>query len=161
MHVFSPCLAEYSRSSTRSIRRTFLLTICLLWPFISALTSSQSIISNGETRFKVSFFFLLFDLKKKKKNQTAHTVATASSELFPLLHFVLDDLPTKSRSPKLDDTNARSLASAVHCLPMRSMVPRILSFLVASGFLAPPTRVGAEPLPPFEGEVIKMDARKA
>lgn len=37
----------------------------------------------------------------------AHTLAAASSELFPLLHFVLDDLPTKSRSPKLDDSNAR------------------------------------------------------
>jgi len=91
---------------------------------------------------------------------SAHTIATASSELFPLLHFVLDDLPTKSRSPKLDDANARNLASVVHCLSLRVMLPKILSFLVASNFLSPPSRAGAEPLPAFEGHVVKMEVRK-
>jgi L-aminoadipate-semialdehyde dehydrogenase len=68
------------------------------------------------------------------QTHTLSSSSTASEELFPLLHFVLDDLPTKSRSPKLDNANALALSSAVHCLPMRHMLPKILSFLVSSFF---------------------------
>lgn len=37
------------------------------------------------------------------------TIETQDNALFPLLHFVLDDLPTSTKSPKLDDAYARTV----------------------------------------------------
>ncbi|KAF5351008.1 hypothetical protein D9756_008378 [Leucocoprinus leucothites] len=38
-----------------------------------------------------------------------HVMEAQDNALFPLLHFVLDDLPTSTKAPELDDTNTRSL----------------------------------------------------
>lgn len=35
------------------------------------------------------------------------TLTSSDHALYPLLHFVLDDLPTSTRSPQLDDANTR------------------------------------------------------
>lgn len=80
-------------------------------------------------------------------------------DLFPLLHFVLDDLPTKALAPKLSNKNAL-LLQTISCASMQSMMPKILSFLVACGFLAPPTEPGALVLPQMSGDIFKMDARR-
>ncbi len=76
----------------------------------------------------------------------AHTMRATDSALFPLLHFVLSDLPTRSRAPRLGNANTlelhqreRTLPLALHCPSMQSMVPLYLSFLVAVGFLPAPT----------------------
>mgnify|MGYP006940040278 CR=1 FL=1 len=34
------------------------------------------------------------------------TMSLSDNALYPLLHFVLDDLPTKSKAPDLDSSNA-------------------------------------------------------
>ncbi|KAJ3130118.1 large subunit of alpha-aminoadipate reductase [Nowakowskiella sp. JEL0407] len=37
------------------------------------------------------------------------TLITNDNALYPLLHFVLDDLPTSTKAPELDDTNTRTI----------------------------------------------------
>ncbi|KAJ3207228.1 large subunit of alpha-aminoadipate reductase [Entophlyctis luteolus] len=66
--------------------------------------------------------------------------------LFPLLHFVLDDLPTSTRSPELDETNTRRVCegSAVECADMRGVMSLYFGYLVAVGFLGAPDAAGPE-----------------
>lgn len=76
--------------------------------------------------------------------------------LFPLLHFVLDDLPTSTRAPNLDDRNTRALlgsaAEAQSSTVNPDLVGLYLAWLVKAGFLPPPSK--AQPtrkLPVLEG----------
>jgi L-aminoadipate-semialdehyde dehydrogenase len=46
------------------------------------------------------------------------TLDSNDSALYPLLHFVLDDLPTRSLAPRLDNTNSMSL-NTLNCMPMK------------------------------------------
>ena len=72
---------------------------------------------------------------------------TESNALFPLLHFVLDDLPTSTKSAELDDSHTTKLLSRAHELDVvrgvsQPLVGLYLSWLVAVGFLAPPPATG-------------------
>ena len=102
-----------------------------------------------------------------------HVLAAASTgsadaetnALFPLLHFVLDDLPTSTKSPELDDrhTDALLVAAGERDGVARGvdeqLVGLYLSWLVAVGFLPPPTADGAA-LPPLpEGAVTRAVGR--
>ncbi|KAJ3415308.1 large subunit of alpha-aminoadipate reductase [Chytridiales sp. JEL 0842] len=60
--------------------------------------------------------------------------------LFPLLHFVLDDLPTSTRSPELDDSNTRRAIkpSSVRCADIRGLMKLYVGYLVAIGFVDKP-----------------------
>ena len=65
--------------------------------------------------------------------------------LYPLLHFVLDDLPSATRSLAFDDANSRSLLQArggvtLKACPLldESRIDRSLSFLCDIGFLSQP-----------------------
>lgn len=70
--------------------------------------------------------------------------------LFPLLHFVLDDLPTSTKSPELDDRNKVALIQHFNWLTASSsaaspdstvdgpLVGLYLAWLVKAGFLPPP-----------------------
>ncbi|KAJ3375884.1 large subunit of alpha-aminoadipate reductase [Allomyces arbusculus] len=85
------------------------------------------------------------------------TNSAADSALYPLLHFVLDDLPTSTRAPALDTAHADTVmrawrnqvkavvgsaeAPAARPAPMRDVVPRSLAYLVAAGFLPQPSEV--------------------
>lgn len=74
------------------------------------------------------------------------------SALFPLLHFVLDDLPTKSRAPRLDASNSAVVCGEFNlkCPPMEAVMGRYIAYLVSVGFFPkPPTSSSsaAEPLP--------------
>jgi L-aminoadipate-semialdehyde dehydrogenase len=89
----------------------------------------------------------------------SRTLLSQDHDLYPLLHFVLDDLPTKSLAPRLDNRNAARITTSV-CASMQSMLPNIFSFLVASGFLGSPTEPGAVPLPPFAHTAVLMAARR-
>jgi len=73
------------------------------------------------------------------------TLSTSDNALYPLLHFVLDDLPTKSKSPDLDAVNAEAAIadSTIRCAPMTEVMGIYVSYLVQSGFLPAPT--GAYP----------------
>ena len=72
---------------------------------------------------------------------------TESNALFPLLHFVLDDLPTSTKSAELDDSHTTTLLSRAHELDVvrgvsQPLLGLYLSWLVAVGFLAPPPTTG-------------------
>jgi L-aminoadipate-semialdehyde dehydrogenase len=77
-----------------------------------------------------------------------HVLAAQDNALFPLLHFVLDDLPTSTQSPALDDSNTRALlrnAGAVESMTVdERLMGLYLAWLVAVGFLPAPSRSGAE-----------------
>lgn len=65
------------------------------------------------------------------------TLQSGDHALFPLLHFVLDDLPTSTKSPELDDLNSRKvlLNSNINCADMAVSMPLYLGYLIHVGFL--------------------------
>ena len=75
--------------------------------------------------------------------------------LFPLLHFVLDDLPTSTKSPELDDRHTQAILDAASEGQAqgtvmgvdRSLVATYLAWLLAVGFLPTPSSSGAQDLP--------------
>lgn len=72
-----------------------------------------------------------------------HVLEVQDNALFPLLHFVLDDLPTSTKAPELDDTNTTNLLQQnenTTCASVDdSLMGLYLSWLVAAGFLPQPT----------------------
>ncbi|KAJ3196901.1 large subunit of alpha-aminoadipate reductase [Irineochytrium annulatum] len=73
----------------------------------------------------------LMDLTLSASNPTdAHA-------LYPLLHFVLDDLPTSTRSPELDDSNVRAVVEG-RCQDVRELIGLYLGYFTAIGFLDAP-----------------------
>ena len=89
-------------------------------------------------------------------------VKEGNNALYPLLHFVLDDLPASTKAPELDDSNTRAVLEGLVVGDglsgggdMMRFVPRYLSYLVDVGFMdAPPVRVdgghGDDVLPVLE-----------
>lgn len=80
------------------------------------------------------------------------TLSTSDSALFPLLHFVLDDLPTSTKSPELDDSNTRAIVEKsqgrVKCERVDDLMPLYLGYFSQVGFLDAPPRAN---LPTLEG----------
>ncbi|ESK92904.1 aminoadipate-semialdehyde dehydrogenase [Moniliophthora roreri MCA 2997] len=59
--------------------------------------------------------------------------------LYPLLHFVLDDLPTSTKAPELDDLNTRTLLSREDGVTVdEELMGKYFSWLVRAGFLPSP-----------------------
>ncbi|KAF8634830.1 hypothetical protein AX17_004081 [Amanita inopinata Kibby_2008] len=91
-----------------------------------------------------------------------HVMEVQDNALFPLLHFVLDDLPTGTKAPQLDDTNTRALLERQ---PGRlaltvddALMGLYLAWLVGAEFLTPPTMSN----PPMElPKLGKVGAVKA
>jgi len=75
--------------------------------------------------------------------------------LFPLLHFVLDDLPTSTKAPELDDRNTVSLLKAHNEVTNAAVDDRLmglyLAWLVDAGFLDQPPEGGNLSLPKLGG----------
>ncbi|RDB30310.1 L-2-aminoadipate reductase [Hypsizygus marmoreus] len=72
-----------------------------------------------------------------------HVMDVQDNALFPLLHFVLDDLPTSTKAPELDDTNTATLLKQ-HTGELATTVSEplmglYLAWLVAAGFLPTPS----------------------
>jgi L-aminoadipate-semialdehyde dehydrogenase len=92
-----------------------------------------------------------------------HVLETQDNALFPLLHFVLDDLPTSTKAAELDDTNAMNLAKAAGEKEGMGVgeeeIGLYLAWLVRAGFLDPPTGEGRRKLPKLEGGAIKAIGR--
>lgn len=85
-----------------------------------------------------------------------HVMKTQDNALFPLLHFVLDDLPTSTKAPELNDTNTRDLLASQHQPESMTVDTNLmglyLSWLVQAGFLSSPTSSApAEALPNLSG----------
>ncbi|KAJ1971603.1 large subunit of alpha-aminoadipate reductase [Dimargaris xerosporica] len=68
------------------------------------------------------------------------TLLSADNALYPLLQFVLDDLPTSTKSPELDISNTLALGQLANftCTPMTSLIGMYLAYLVKTGFLDAP-----------------------
>ena len=86
-----------------------------------------------------------------------HVLETQDNALFPLLHFVLDDLPTSTKSAELDDTNAQSLAGTAGCAKTsgvdEDLIGLYISWLVRAGFMPSPAEEGKKALPVLQGGV--------
>ncbi|KAG2732376.1 hypothetical protein G9P44_004793 [Scheffersomyces stipitis] len=88
------------------------------------------------------------------------------SALFPLLHFVLDNLPQDTKAPELDDSNAAASLKAdaawtgVDFSSGRGVDAKqmsiYISYLIKTGFLPVPTGEGAK-LPQIEISKVTLD----
>ncbi|KAJ2782390.1 large subunit of alpha-aminoadipate reductase [Coemansia javaensis] len=89
------------------------------------------------------------------------TLANNDTALFPLLHYVLDDLPTSTKSADLDDAHTQALlaGTGVACPPMKSLMGRYLAYLVKAGFLAAPAPDAERPLPELDVEIRGLVSR--
>ncbi|KAF9564472.1 alpha-aminoadipate reductase Lys1p [Agrocybe pediades] len=72
-----------------------------------------------------------------------HVMEVQDNALFPLLHFVLDDLPTSTKSPELDDSNTVALlkqgGAPLSATVDDSLMGLYLAWLVGAGFLPSPS----------------------
>ena len=89
-----------------------------------------------------------------------HVLKVQDNALFPLLHFVLDDLPTSTKAPELNDKHARAILASQQqpdsVTVDANLIGLYLAWLVKAGFLPPPSRAGdsVEALPSLpEGNV--------
>ncbi|KAG6899755.1 putative NRPS-like protein biosynthetic cluster [Termitomyces sp. T159_Od127] len=77
-----------------------------------------------------------------------HVMEVQDNALFPLLHFVLDDLPTSTKAPDLDDTNTTALLRQHSGHLARTVAEPLMglyiAWLVAAGFLPPPSLASPE-----------------
>ncbi|EIN08908.1 alpha-aminoadipate reductase Lys1p [Punctularia strigosozonata HHB-11173 SS5] len=89
-----------------------------------------------------------------------HVMDVQDNALFPLLHFVLDDLPTSTKAPELNDANMVRLlgnhGSEPNMTVSIELMGKYVAWLVEAGFLpAPSSRDAQVPLPALDrsGEV--------
>lgn len=77
-----------------------------------------------------------------------HVMEVQDNALFPLLHFVLDDLPTSTKAPELNDANMRALLAPHMAQTSRTvddeLMGKYLAWLVDAGFLPPPSNAAPE-----------------
>lgn len=88
--------------------------------------------------------------------------------LLPLYDMVTSDLPTHTKAPELDDSNAATLLGidaqvtgedlSTGSAVTEDTVGVYLSFLVAVGFLSPPDRKDGKPLPNLELSTTQREA---
>jgi L-2-aminoadipate reductase len=83
-----------------------------------------------------------------------HVMEVQDNSLFPLLHFVLDDLPTSTKAPELDDSNTiallRSCNQAENTTISDQLMGKYLAWLVDVKFLpSPAISTPEKPLPSF------------
>lgn len=78
-----------------------------------------------------------------------YTLNSNDSALYPLLHFVLDDLPTSTKAPRLADFNTQALldGTSIRCPSIDEKLGLYLSYLVQVSFLPKPSNSDADPLP--------------
>ncbi|KAH7910357.1 hypothetical protein BJ138DRAFT_1153040 [Hygrophoropsis aurantiaca] len=94
-----------------------------------------------------------------------HVMEVQDNALFPLLHFVLDDLPTSTKAPELDDSNTttllRSHTDNCNSTVSDELMGKYFAWLVGAGFLPPPSSpTPNKMLPPLaNGSVIKAAGR--
>lgn len=70
------------------------------------------------------------------------TLQAEDNALYPLLYFVLDDLPTSTKSPELDNSNTREITN-IECERMgERLIGIYLGYLVKVGFLDKPDLSG-------------------
>ncbi|OJT03479.1 L-2-aminoadipate reductase [Trametes pubescens] len=95
-----------------------------------------------------------------------HVLEVQDNALFPLLHFVLDDLPTSTKAPELDDARMRAVLARDGARTSgtvdEALMGKYLAWLVSAGFLPPPEGEGRERLPVLaEGGAVKAVGRSS
>lgn len=92
-----------------------------------------------------------------------HVLEVQDNALFPLLHFVLDDLPTSTKAAELDDTNAQALATGAGEKAGAGVgdeeMGRYLAWLVRAGFLDAPDNKDGKAFPELSGGAVKAIGR--
>lgn len=87
-----------------------------------------------------------------------HVIEVQDNALFPLLHFVLDDLPTSTKAPELSDANMRALLAPHMEEPSRTvdddLMGKYLAWLVAADFLPAPSMAGQKALPQLDNSTV-------
>jgi len=80
-----------------------------------------------------------------------HVMEVGDNALFPLLHFVLDDLPTSTKAPDLDDSNTRAVlergGAALEATVDDDLMGLYVAWLIEAGFLPRPSGQGEKTLP--------------
>lgn len=80
-----------------------------------------------------------------------HVLVSQDNALFPLLHYVVSDLPTSTKSPELDDANTVALLESAGAAPKTTvdgaLMAKYLAWLVAADFMPSPPVGRGEPLP--------------
>ncbi|KAI7871204.1 L-aminoadipate-semialdehyde dehydrogenase [Spinellus fusiger] len=88
-----------------------------------------------------------------------HTLQSQNHALFPLLHFVLDDLPTSTKSASLDDSNTQAILKQdnVACPLMGDeLMGLYYAYLIKVGFLPEPTSLDRKAIPVLHGNVTLL-----
>lgn len=95
-----------------------------------------------------------------------HVMEVQDNALFPLLHFVLDDLPTSTKAPELDDANTAALlmqsqSTTTTCTVSDELMGLYLAWLVGAGFVPGPSSPGGRKCLPVLGNdtVIRAAGR--
>ncbi|KAI8321745.1 L-aminoadipate-semialdehyde dehydrogenase [Martensiomyces pterosporus] len=91
------------------------------------------------------------------------TLSSDDTALFPLLHYVLDDLPTSTKSAELDDTHTQALleGTGIKCAEMKSLMGLYLAYLVKAGFLGQPAGDAECQLPELDVEIRGLVSRSS
>ncbi|KAF3933363.1 hypothetical protein ABW19_dt0204658 [Dactylella cylindrospora] len=91
------------------------------------------------------------------------TEISKDNALYPLLHFVCDNLPQSTKAPELDDANARAALGKYDSKWMEgsgvdeNLMGIYLAYLIGIGFLPGPDGQGTKELPKVEvGERVKQ-----
>ncbi|KAI8968242.1 L-aminoadipate-semialdehyde dehydrogenase [Mycotypha africana] len=89
---------------------------------------------------------------------TEYTLKSQDHSLFPLLHFVLDDLPTSTKSAPLDDTHTQQVLAFDNVKQPRmddDLLGLYLAYLVKVGFMPTPSS-GHRDLPEVNAQVTLL-----
>jgi L-aminoadipate-semialdehyde dehydrogenase len=77
-----------------------------------------------------------------------HVMEAQDNALFPLLHFVLDDLPTSTKAPELDDRNTNRILEQHSGKMVRTVDEELmgmyLAWLIGAEFLPKPSLTSSE-----------------
>ncbi|KAI8085213.1 L-aminoadipate-semialdehyde dehydrogenase [Halteromyces radiatus] len=88
-----------------------------------------------------------------------YTLQSQDHSLFPLLHFVLDDLPTSTKSALLDDTHTKTILAhdKVICPLMGDdLMGLYYAYLIKAGFLPEPTLPATKSLPVLDATQVTL-----
>lgn len=88
-----------------------------------------------------------------------YTLKSQDHSLFPLLHFVLDDLPTSTKSAQLDDKHTQSVLALDRVkqpLMGDDLLGLYFAYLIKVGYLPAPSSGGKRALPELKADVTLL-----
>ncbi|KAF0374315.1 L-aminoadipate-semialdehyde dehydrogenase [Gigaspora margarita] len=142
------CITVISLSSVASDRGVFHITHPKN-PSFRFLDLFNSLILYGYNVTKTEYIVWRNELME-------FTLRQEDNALYPLLHFVLDDLPTTTKSPELDDTNTGDIVGQ-ECMVIEEKIMGIyLGYLVKVGFIDKPEPHDKDKVGDLEGKILDL-----